>query len=211
MDTIGFCVRLQALEGYREKIVMLASQEDYRVVFSVRHTGKKGDNPHYHIVIVTNVKSQAFRVRMKKIFADGKGNEHMSIKRYDGDTKAFSYCYHETGVEEFVRKGITDDQIRQFKEQNAQIRKEVDKAKDKASWTLEQDCIEAFKEWQIVPTERDVADRLVRLAFERGKYVPNPYLARQIIANIRFKLCDGDLTKEDQVVRSIVDRIIPQY
>lgn len=209
MDTIGYCMRLQALEGYREKITMLAACDEYRVVFSVRHTGKKNDNPHYHVVIVTSVKAQAFRVRMKKIFADGRGNEHMSIKRYDGDIKAFSYCYHETGVEEFVRKGLTDDQIREFKEKNASIKKEVDKAKDKASWTLEQDCIDYFKEWTHVPTDREVADRLVRIAFERGKYVPNPFLARQIIANVRYKLCDGDLTKEDNVVRSIVDRIVP--
>lgn len=33
---------------------------------------------------------QAFRVRFKKIFTEGKGNGHMAIKAWDGDMDACS-------------------------------------------------------------------------------------------------------------------------
>lgn len=209
MDSIGYFIRVNAYESYEERIKMLHLSPDYRSVFAVRHRGKKGENEHYHIIIVTSVKAQALRVRMKKVFDKGKGNEHMSIKRYDGSEDAYAYCFHEDEAELLVRHGVSDELIARARERNDAVQKQVAEAKEKASWTLEEDCVQWFKEWTHVPSEREVADRLVRLAFERGKYVPNPYLARQIIANVRFKLCDGDLTKEDAVVRSIVDRIIP--
>lgn len=209
MDTIGFFIRVNAYESYEEKIRMLATTADYRSVFAVRHKGKKGENVHYHIIIVTRVQPQAFRVRMKKIFDQGKGNEHMSIKRFDGNEDTYAYCFHEDEAAIIVREGISDELLERAAQRNDVVQKQVAEAKQKASWTLEEDCVNYFKDWAHIPTEREVADRLVRIAFDRGKYVPNPYLARQIIANVRFKLCDGDLKKEDIVVRSIVDRIIP--
>lgn len=211
MDSIGYFVRVQSMEGHREKIQMLTANEDYKVVFAVKHKGKTGENEHYHIIIVTGVAPQAFRVRMKKVFDKGKGNAYMSIKRYDGSEDAYAYCFHEDVAELVVRKGVTDELIERAQQRNKQVQEQISESKQKASWTLEQDAIEYFKDRTQVPSEREVAERLVRIAFDRNKYVPNPYLARQIIANVRYKLCDGDLTKEDQVVRSIVDRIIPQY
>lgn len=210
MDSLGYFVRVQAMEDHRERITMLQANEDYKVVFAVKHKGKTGENEHFHLIIVTSVAPQAFRVRMKKVFDKGKGNAYMSIKRYDGCEDAYAYCFHEDVAELVCRKGVSDEFIERAKQRNLQVQSEVAEAKKKASWTLEEDTIEYFKEWTIVPSERQVAERLVRIAFDRNKYVPNPYLARQIIANVRFKLCDGDLTKEDHVVRSIVDRIIPQ-
>lgn len=211
MDSLGYFVRVQALEGHREKITMLTANTDYKVVFAVKHKGKQGENEHFHIIVVTNVAPQAFRVRMKKVFDGGKGNAYMSIKRYDGSEDAYAYCFHEDVAELVERKGVTDELIARAKQRNVDVQQEISEAKKKASWTLEEDAIEYFKNWDRIPTEREVAERLVRIAFDRNKYVPNPYLARQIIANVRFKLCDGDVTKEDAVVRSIVDRIIPQY
>lgn len=209
MDSLGYFVRVQALETYREKITMLTASDDYKVVFAVKHKGKTGENEHYHFIIVTNVAPQAFRVRMKKVFDKGKGNEHMSIKRYDGSEDAYAYCFHEDSAELLVRKGVSDDLLERARQRNSAVQDQIAESKKKASWTLEEDAIQYFKDWTRSPTEREVAERLVRIAFDRNKYVPNPYLARQIIANVRFKLCDGDITKEDQVVRSIVDRICP--
>lgn len=211
MDSIGYFVRVQALEGHAERIGMLVANDDYKVVFAVKHKGKSGENEHYHIIIVTNVAPQAFRVRMKKVFDKGKGNAYMSIKRYDGSEDAYAYCFHEDVAELLVRKGVSDELIERARSRNQAVQAEIAEAKKKASWTLEEDAIEYFKKFPDVPTERQVCEQLVRIAFDRGKYVPNPYLARQIIANVRFKLCDGDMKKEDAVVRSIVDRIIPQY
>jgi len=84
----GYFVRLDARDGYRDKIDALTMNEDYTFMFGMAHKGGKGENPHYHIVIGTKVATQAFRVRMKKIFTEGKGNGHMAIKAWDGDMDA---------------------------------------------------------------------------------------------------------------------------
>lgn len=210
MDDIGFFVRVNAYEGYEEKIRMLVTCSDYRSVFAVRHMGKQGENMHYHIIIVTRIQPQAFRVRMKKIFDKGKGNEHMSIKRFDGCEDTYAYCFHEDEAELLVHEGVSSDLIARARQRNEAVQLQIKDSKAKASWTLEEDCVQHFKDWPYIPSEREVADRLVRIALDKGKYVPNPFLARQIICNIRFRLCDGDLSKEDIVVRSIVERIVPQ-
>lgn len=209
MDRLGYFIRVQAFEGHAERVQMLTAVDDYKVVFAVKHKGKTGENEHYHIIVVTRVEPQAFRVRMKKVFDKGKGNAYMSIKRYDGSEDAYAYCFHEDDYELLVRKGVSDELIERAKARNEAVQAQVGDAKKKASWTLEEDTLEYFKKWDRLPSEREVADRLVRLAFDKGKYVPNPYLARSIVANVRFKLCDGDVTQEDIVVRSIVDKIFP--
>lgn len=66
MDYNGFCVRVQAIDGYASKILSLVLVKDYESIVSMKHVGKTKSNPHYHLVIKTQVKDQAFRVRMKK-------------------------------------------------------------------------------------------------------------------------------------------------
>ena len=81
-------MRVDALEGYVDKLRSIPLCLDYKSMVAVRHTGNKGENPHYHFVIQTQVAGQAFRVRMRKIFDQGKGNGHMSIKPWDGSIDA---------------------------------------------------------------------------------------------------------------------------
>ena len=71
---------VDARDGYAEKMLMLKSVTDYEAIVAIKHKGASGENPHYHMVVRTHIKDQAFRVRMRKVFDQGKGNGHMSIQ-----------------------------------------------------------------------------------------------------------------------------------
>jgi len=195
MEQVGYCIRVQALEGYGDKIAMLNLVTDYEGILGVKHSGSKKENPHYHLVIRTAVKEQALRVRMKKLFPDGKGNQHMSIKTWDGDDKALSYLFHELEPDEshtlIVSKGLTPERIEQLRAKNDAIKQLVATAKTKASWTLEEDIYQ-----ELLPhaenlndySEVDIATKIYEGALSAGKYAPQPWLLRAMVTRIRYRL-----------------------
>jgi len=108
----GFLVRIDALETYREKILMLTAVEDYLSILGVQHQGVTKENPHFHLVVESTLDLQAFRKRMKKIFNLSKGNGNMSIKPWDGNEDAYSYLFHEDPNSSIlVSKNISDTTI----------------------------------------------------------------------------------------------------
>ena len=210
METVGYCVRVQALEGYSEKIRALTFQEDYAALLAVRHVGNTKENPHYHIVVRTGVNPQAFRVRMKKLFPDGKGNAHMSIVPWDGDERALSYLFHEEpDVIPHIRKGITDEFLERLRSSNAAILSEVKKSKAKASHTLLEDAWEHFQHYQFPEriTEADIAAYMVLHALRNDKYVPQAWLLRAMTFTVMFKLKKGDMREEEEYARILATNI----
>jgi len=201
METVGYCIRVQAFEGYGEKITMLPATEDYDAILAVRHVGSKKENSHYHIVIRTNVKAQALRVRLRKLFPDGSGNGHMSIKHWDGDDRALSYLFHELEPEETVtllaNKGFSDERLSELRAKNDSIKKLVEASKGKASWTLEEDVYQDYKkDPNLCKADTAVATEILYKALRLGKYPPQPWLIRAMVARIKFRLLDGDVNKE---------------
>jgi len=121
-----YCIRIDNREGYAEQIVTVFSQPRYTKVLSVRHEGRKGNNSHFHITVKTDYKTQALRAELKKHFDLGKGNGHMSIKPWDGDSKANSYLFHERQDTPIVlNKGYTDKDITLFQKQNERIQEQI--------------------------------------------------------------------------------------
>jgi len=220
MDAHGFCVRIDARDGYQDKIRSLALCLDYKSIIGVRHKGASGENPHYHLVVRTLVKDQAFRVRMKKIFDQGKGNGHMSIKPWDGCSDAISYLFHEDSDTDLViQHNVSDETVAQAKERNAQVQKDVEKAKQRASWRLEDDVFEQLQ--QGLPRPRidgsgyvgidiQIAQKLILTALRSGRYVPNDYLLRAMVRRIRFRLLDGDDHREEQFALAIAQNLFSE-
>lgn len=214
METIGYCVRVQALDGYAQKIVSMQLQTDYQSILSVKHSGKRQDNPHYHIVVKTNVKPQAFRVRMKNVFSDGRGNEHMSIRAWDGDTKALSYLFHEDAdVVPIIRHGISDKFLQEIRTQNEQITERVAKLKNKSSHTLFDDALIHFGELAPdVPSVNrlsviDIARFMILHACRVGKYPPSPWLLKQMVLKLKFALLRGDVHAEESYATALAQEI----
>ena len=186
--------------------------QDYQAVIVVKHKGSKGDNPHYHAVVKTQVKDQAFRVRLRKVFDQGKGNAHMSIKPWDGNIDAISYLFHELSDEQKSNevivyvKDVSDETIGKARDRNREVRQKVDKAKQKASWTIEEELLEHYRLTGVKPGEHTIATDIVLHALRRDKYVPNDFLLKAMASKIRFKLMDGNLKREEDFAKELVIR-----
>ena len=73
----GVCIRIDKHDGYATKIKNLIINPEYTQVLAARHVGDKNENPHFHIVIKTQIKLKTLRARMVIIFDKGKGNIHL--------------------------------------------------------------------------------------------------------------------------------------
>jgi len=216
METLGYCLRVQALEGYADKITALALTPDYTAVLAVKHNGSTGENPHYHVVVKTKVQPQAFRVRMKKTFPDGKGNQHMSLTSWDGNDKALSYLFHEEpNVQPIIRKGITDAYLQELRTLNEKELTQVATAKRKASHTLEDDAFEHFSalikkghKAMFIP-DKDIAAFMILFALRNGKYPPQPWLCRAMTFKVKFRLLGGREDAEEQYANLLAGNIFP--
>lgn len=214
MNFEGFCVRVDARDGYLDKIQALTICPDYIAMVAVKHLGKTGENPHYHLVVKTSVKDQAFRVRMKKVFDMGKGNAHMSIKSWDGSIDAISYLFHENDDDSVIvcRKNITDETIAKARERNRDVQEKVEQAKARASWKLEETLYQQITQKQILPphggwSEFAIAKELVLIALRNDRYVPNDFQLKAMASKLKFRLLNGNVRAEEQFAQEYIQRV----
>jgi len=208
MESVGYCVRVQALEGYREKICILP----YVNIVAVKHVGKKGDNPHYHMVIRTDTKPQTFRVRMKTAFPDGKGNSHMSISPWDGDDKALSYLFHEEqgdDTAEILRwDGLPRERIDFFRTMNQHVQVQVQEAKKKSAHLLWEGALTHFT--RNPPSHyKEIAHYMILDALRNDKYVPQGWLLKAMTFKVMFLLHKGQVKQEEYTATHILNEIWP--
>jgi len=208
---IGFCVRINAYEGYAEKIMMLQNCTDYTAIAGIRHKGVRGENPHYHLVVKTEIKDQAFRVRMKKIFDQAKGNQHMSIKSWDGDIDAVAYLFHEDPEGPLmIQHGFTDEYIAEARARNKHVQEKIEVAKERASWKLEDEVFNKLKPSKtadgrsVPPTRDEIAKEIILTALRGNKYMPNDYLLKAMVIRLQFRYLEGDVFKEDLFADSLI-------
>lgn len=216
MNPIGYCMRVTALDGYAAKLPMLTACCDYESILAVKHHGSTKENPHYHLVIKTDVQQQAFRVRMRKVFDKGKGNQHMSIVPWDGEFKAVSYLFHEETetqpAEVMLQHNISDETVAKAKEMNREVQALVQSAKDKAAWHLEGIVYEEVKADPVISAspqvyECKIGQRLILAALRHGKYVPQPWHVRAMVQRIQFKLLNGDVDDEAEFAERLARQI----
>lgn len=209
MNFEGYCVRIQAMDGYAERMRALALVSDYQAIVAVKHRGGTGENEHYHMVVKTQIRDQAFRVRMKKVFDAGKGNAHMSIKPWDGNIDAVSYLFHEDDdAKLIVQHNVTDETIEKARERNREVQTKMEAAKKRASWTIEEELLEHYRASKRTPVDTfTIARDIVLHALRQDKYVPNDFLLKAMASKILFKLQDGDTSAEDRFAKDYVARV----
>lgn len=195
MEYPGYFIRLNQLDGYCDLLKVFLSESDYTKVYSMAHKGDRTDpNPHWHIALVTSVKEKAFRKRMNNVFTKGKGNGHISIKQWDGKLEAISYMFHEDDDKSvpFFTKGYTEEDMNVFKKMNQEVKVLVNKAKQKASWKLEEKVMDYYK---LNPrefyTEFDVGYKIWELALQEDMYPPADWLLKGMVAKIVYKLSNN--------------------
>lgn len=208
MNYEGYCVRVDALDGYAPKLTGLTLSLEYKSIVAVRHAGNTGENPHYHIVVKTDVAGQAFRVRMRKIFDQGKGNGHMSIKPWDGCIDAISYLFHEDeNTTLLVQHQVSDETIAQAKARNRQVSQMVAASKAKAAWHLEAIVLEQIKRDRPDARESYIGQQLILAALRHGKYVPQPWHIRAMTQRIEFVLLNGEMESEELFAARLAQQI----
>jgi len=198
-------MRLDDRDGYHERLQALKMSEDYTSILGVKHTGSSKENPHYHLVIQTQVKDKAFRARMVKVFDKGKGNGHMSIVPWNGADEAYSYMFHEGAKTPDIKHNITDERISHFMTMNSQVQVLVKEAKKKATFLLESEVLQFLNKDS---DEFEIAKQLVTLALRTGKYLPSDYQLRQMVDKVQFRLQEGDIARESQIIDHIVRRAL---
>lgn len=212
MEYNGYCVRIDAYDGYAEKIASLKMVTDYTAIVGIKHMGQKGDNPHYHLVIKTQVKDQAFRVRMRKVFNESKGNAHMGIKPWDGNIDAISYLFHEDeNAPLLIQHNVSDETILKARQRNADVQVKMAEARERASWRLEDDVWEQIQKHDGGTSQDDIAKALILTSLRNGKYMPNDYLLKSMVARIQFRLCYGDVDRENQFADQVVWRVFHKH
>lgn len=124
-----FFIRIDEYPTYEELLVSEFSGNRYSLILAVRHLGKTGNNPHFHLTLTTNYKKDALRKRLKLVFKKGSGNAHLSIKEWDGNMNCNSYMFKEdkdlNPTEVILNNGYTEDKIVSFRTQSASIKKAI--------------------------------------------------------------------------------------
>jgi len=205
-ELVGYFVRLNDQDGYRQRLLDFFQSMDYPQVVCLRHDGDASDpHSHFHFTVKTTVKPQAFRVRMKTAFPEGKGNGHMSIKPWDGSHDANSYMFHEPVEHLVCCKGYEDGYLSFLRAQCARVLIEVDKAKAKAAYHLIDLTVESVRADKLDHSDRTIARRMLELAFTADKHIPTKFQLRSYLQKVQWKLAGGDLTFQSNLIESILD------
>lgn len=121
-----FAIRLNEFDGYR--LLLDEAFQRFPRIIGVCHTGKDRNNPHFHFIVDTDTAQQAIRKHLLKFFNKAKGNKHLSIKQTDGNSKAWSYLFHEHDRETFeviINKGYSAEDIEGFISANDKVQQKI--------------------------------------------------------------------------------------
>lgn len=178
-----YVLRLQEHKGYSDSFDVVFGVRFDRVL-CVRHTGKTGENPHFHFVFKTDYKDSALRKYLKGHFNQGKGNGHMSLKEWDGRDDAVSYMFHEGG-DPILNKGWEDDEIRRLREKDKVIRSEMVDPKGVCDIIAEVMKVE-YERLSDQQDRKNIFTQLFYYYKKRGDWFPNKFQCERYINKIRM-------------------------
>lgn len=185
-----YAIRIDDREGYKELLTTFFTEVDYKDVLIVSHSGRTGENIHYHICVSTTLKSQALRKRLKVVFTLGKGNGHMSLKDWDGNEKALSYMFHEDEATIIYNKTYSTDDISRFKEINATVQADI---KNNSPNTIVSkvvtDLLENPKRYR---DHKSIFFAISTIIYENGDFFPNKFQMDRWITKVQMLLCQDD-------------------
>lgn len=182
----NYAIRVQALDGYDNIIQKFFSSERFSSTIRVHHTGKHRNNPHYHLLVVTDYEQQTLRKAMNKVLTKAKGNKHVSVKDWDGKVRAVGYLFHEDTEPDMIRgdkfpKTFVDE----ARELNKTIQEEIHKN------TVGKVCDQAtlyFASYGKRVTDAMLFSYLYDHYHKSGEWLPNRYQFERYIVRIRANL-----------------------
>lgn len=180
-----FALRINEHLGYKQSIIDIFSKDRFKRVLCLPHNGRKGDNPHFHLVIDCDYNQDALRKELKKYFAQGKGNAHMSIKVWDGNSKACSYLFKEE-TEPILRKGFTDEDLYNFKKQDEFIKETIEKGEPKKVVALIAQKCKGDDKWK----HKDICFMFFDYYRSKGDWMPNKFQLERYVRAVQTVLCE---------------------
>jgi len=189
----NYAIRIQALDGYDNIIQTFFRGENFTSTIRVHHTGKNRNNPHYHLLVVTDLTQKQLRYQINKELTKAKGNKHISIKNWDGKVRAVAYLFHEDTSPDMIHgPKFPDDFIDEAMKMNEMIKIEMDKNK------VSKVCDEAtlyFATFTKKVTEPMIFSWLYDRYQKTGQWMPNRYQFERYITRIRANLAGDDKAK----------------
>lgn len=83
----------------------------------------------------------------------------------------------------------------------------MEEAKKRASWTIEAELLEHYKQTKRSPDLHTIAKDIVLHALRMDKYVPNDFLLKAMASKLLFKLQEGDVDREHEFAINYVSRV----
>lgn len=182
---MDYALRIQALDGYASTMEKVFSTDRFSRTIRIHHTGKKGDNPHYHLLITTDYKQDALRKELKKHFTLATGNKHLSIKNWDGSQQAVAYLYHEGTTPDMIR-GFTQEELSQAQDINHAVKERV---KQNAPSKIVEEATAYFQ--GKTPYDKDVFCWIFKRLAQNGDWLPNKFQVERWILRIQANLRTG--------------------
>jgi len=189
----GYCIRIDERVGYSDKLPALALNNDITHLVVVKHKGKTRENPHFHLVMRAFIKLPALRAKLRKVFDNGKGNGHMSIKAWDYKEDALSYLFHEEEVNTtLVLKGWNEQDVQGWKTRNIQVQKDAQgasyKAVDLAIMQIESSADERYE----VIEDEYIFDVIMGCIRDTKLHWPNKFQMRHYIDQVKKEIAQRD-------------------
>lgn len=185
-----YAIRIKEYPDYDQKIQCIFSGDRFSRTIRIRHTGKTGKNPHWHLLVECNYsKRDTLATELKKHLTAAKGNTHLSVKVWDGNIRAVAYLFHENTTEDMVRN-FDAELVQEAKDIN---KKEQKKIKANAPVQIVQDCVDYFVEKKIFePNHKEIFDYIYDRLRDNGDWLPNKFQFERWAMRIQASVRDKD-------------------
>lgn len=212
-------IRLNQVEGFRQKMLDFFSGEDYECVFIISHQGKHKDNPHWHLAVITKCTIQTLRARLHAAVGC-KGNKQVSMKKWDGKRKYIQYCLHECKTIDEVNDTIevnrnyagqwwTDDELKEMLRLTTVITDNIIQNRPKKV------MIEIFERLDMSRgyTDQCLFREIMRYYIDKGDWLPNKHQAERYINYLKMMIAEvRDQVRDDtQNMDYFIDRLYENY
>jgi len=215
--SVALCIRVQD-EGNICDIIKHHPMFPHCIrAVAVRHKGRGGNNPHFHIVGEYKGKrtdSATAWVRRslgvgKAEYPNRKGNGFCSCKLWDGNPKAISYLFHEDkNAPLIIQHGFTDEYIEECRGLNLMTKAEMSDAKirkKRIASELQDLCVAQLREWR--KNNRrvrvwDIYRTYMELCKESQVNFPGKFQMEMYIRNIQASLTGDDPAELEKLYKS---------
>lgn len=186
-----YFIRIQKYPNYEDIIKSFETADNIISCLAVEHYGKKNENPHYHLCLMSLQKPQALRKWLKTRFTEDSGNAHMSLKPWDRAELQLQYCFHEKDAPVILQKGYSDSYILKLRAKALVF----ENNKKTYGSKIEEKTLQLIAE-DGEPSQNQVEHQYITYKIwdackEESFNYPNKYLLDRIICSVQANLTNG--------------------